>query len=298
MAKILVVDDSAVARHTIAKILREHEDYEVLTAGDGEAALIEVEMSEPSIVVTDLVMPKMNGFELVARLRVEHPHVPAVLITSEGSEDIASQALREGAASYVPKSMLEQDLLLTVQRILGLATQERSRLSLLSRLRATDMYFELENDPALVPALIQHLQDCMQQMGHVTEADLIRISVALEEALANAVYHGNLEVDSALKNEPDDAFYKVAQQRREEPPYNERYVRVTATLNPEHARFVIEDDGKGFDLAKLPDPTDTANLDKLSGRGVMLMQSFLDEVRYNDSGNQVTLVKRCGDSAE
>ncbi|MGE0608143.1 MAG: ATP-binding protein, partial [Pirellulales bacterium] len=48
----------------------------------------------------------------------------------------------------------------------------------------------------------------------------------------------------------------------------------------------------GFDPSKLPDPTDPANLEKASGRGLLLMRSFMDEVTYNATGNQITLVKR------
>ncbi len=55
---------------------------------------------------------------------------------------------------------------------------------------------------------------------------------------------------------------------------------------------MIRDEGSGFDRSELPDPTDPENLLKSSGRGVMLMQTFMDEVIFNDRGNEVTLIKR------
>jgi anti-sigma regulatory factor (Ser/Thr protein kinase) len=61
---------------------------------------------------------------------------------------------------------------------------------------------------------------------------------------------------------------------------------------PGEATFVIQDEGPGFDPASLPDPTDPENLDKVSGRGLLLMRTFMDEVSYNDRGNQVTMIKR------
>ena len=63
--------------------------------------------------------------------------------------------------------------------------------------------------------------------------------------------------------------------------------------------FVISDDGSGFDPAALPDPADPPSLEKVSGRGVLLMRTFVDEVVYNETGSAVTLTKRCrsaGDS--
>jgi anti-sigma regulatory factor (Ser/Thr protein kinase) len=59
---------------------------------------------------------------------------------------------------------------------------------------------------------------------------------------------------------------------------------------------VIRDEGKGFDMAKIPDPTDPENLVLPYGRGVMLINCFMDEVRYNDVGNEVTMIKRYGSS--
>ena len=55
---------------------------------------------------------------------------------------------------------------------------------------------------------------------------------------------------------------------------------------------MAEDDGPGFDVSTLPDPTDPANLERPSGRGVLFMRTFMDDVRYNPTGNCVTLLKR------
>ena len=62
----------------------------------------------PALVLTDLIMPEMNGLELVKAIREHHPFVPVILMTSKGNEEIAVQALQGGAASYVPKSQLAE----------------------------------------------------------------------------------------------------------------------------------------------------------------------------------------------
>ena len=64
-------------------------------------------------------------------------------------------------------------------------------------------------------------------------------------------------------------------------------------MNEDVGRVVIKDEGNGFDLNEVPDPTLPENLDKPSGRGVMLMKAFMDDVLYNDIGNQLTFIKRC-----
>ena len=82
----------------------------------------------------------------------------------------------------------------------------------------------------------------------------------------------------------------MADERAELPPWKHRHVHVSMSITQDRACIVIRDEGNGFDPASLPDPTDPINLLKPHGRGVMLIKSFLDEVTWNDSGNEVTMV--------
>ena len=150
----------------------------------------------------------------------------------------------------------------------------------------------LENDPALGPPLVSQFREDLIEMGLCDLTGATRAGIALEEALLNAVYHGNLEVSSELRENGDEAFHKLARARRSIEPFAGRRVRIAARLTTTSATFVISDEGPGFDVAKLPDPTDPEFLERPSGRGVLLMRTFMDEVRYNSTGNRVTLVKR------
>tara|TARA_Y100001934_G_C12375875_1_gene789185 strand:- start:2676 stop:3083 length:408 start_codon:yes stop_codon:yes gene_type:complete len=102
----------------------------------------------------------------------------------------------------------------------------------------------------------------------MSDMDLPDMQLALEEGLANAIKHGN-------KMDPN------------------KQVTVECFMNEDVVRVVIKDEGNGFDLNEVPDPTLPENLDKPSGRGVMLMKAFMDDVLYNDIGNQLTFIKRC-----
>jgi anti-sigma regulatory factor (Ser/Thr protein kinase) len=121
---------------------------------------------------------------------------------------------------------------------------------------------------------------------------LIRVAVCLREALTNAIIHGNLEVDSAMRETDEKGYYKLIEQRAEEEPYGDRYVHITARESCQEAVYTIRDEGGGFDFHALPDPTDPANLERVSGRGMLLIQTFMDEVRHNAKGNEITMVKR------
>jgi len=292
MTKILVVDDLAVDRQFVGKLLEKDEQFEIEFAADGSEALRRIEDSPPDLVVTDLMMPEVDGLELVEQVRSKHPLVPVILITSKGSEEIAAQALRRGAASYVPKRELPGDLLGTVRRVLGVSARQRDLSRLMRRLARSDCEFVLENDSALFGPLVSYLQDALGHLGLCGDADRTRVGVALEEALCNALYHGNLEVGSELREEDDRAYHEMVHERMHQSPYCERRIRVRAELSPEKAVFVIRDEGRGFDPHSLPDPTDPENLERASGRGILLMRTFMDGVDFNDLGNAVTLLKQ------
>ena len=152
--------------------------------------------------------------------------------------------------------------------------------------------FDLENDRSLIAPLVGFLQEGVSQLGICDESEQMRVGIALDEALVNALYHGNLEVGSELREGDGEAYHQLIEQRIKEAPYCGRRVTLHATLSKEEAVFEVIDEGPGFDPATLPDPTDPANLDRVSGRGILLMRTFMDDVQYNEVGNSVKMTKR------
>jgi CheY-like chemotaxis protein/anti-sigma regulatory factor (Ser/Thr protein kinase) len=293
MVKALVVDDSKVDRLLIGGLLEKDGEIEVSYARDGAEALAKIEQSRPDLVITDLVMPELDGLELVGEIRKRFPLVPVILCTSKGSEQTAVEALQRGAASYVPKRLLASDLLETVDQVLSSSAQQRCRSEVMESMVRSESTFEIKNDRRLFSPLISYLLECLANLGALDEADRTRVGVALEEALVNAAEHGNLELDSALRASDRKAYLELAELRRTCEPYRDRHVYVEAYLSREEARFVVRDEGAGFDPGTLPDPRDPENLLKVSGRGVLIMRTFMDEVSFSAEGNQVTLVKLC-----
>src|SRR5215471_2209551 len=103
MATVLVVDDSALDRHLAATLLTRQTGstgketgtgIDVNFASTGKEALALIQQALPDLVLTDLQMPDMNGLELVKEVRNRYPSLPIILMTGQGSEDIAIQALQ------------------------------------------------------------------------------------------------------------------------------------------------------------------------------------------------------------
>jgi len=251
----------------------------------------------PDLVLTDLLMPDLDGLQLVARVRRLHPQVPVVLMTASGNEEKAVAALKGGAASYIPKSLLDRELIATLRSVLEVSHENRSRALLMRSMIHSESVFVLSNNPGLIGPLVNYLQQSLSSMGLCNETETTRVGVALDEALVNAMHHGNLEVDSALRRDDLDGYHRLIAERRQLLPYRDRKIRVSAVFDRDRATFVVRDDGSGFDPDLLPDPTDPANIARPHGRGVLLIRTFMDEVIYNDVGNEVTLIKHCNSEA-
>jgi len=291
VARALVVDDSPTqALEVRLNLVRL--GLEVQMAAGGRQALEAVAAAPPDIVFTDLVMPDMDGLALVQALRASHPAIPVVLLTAHGSEEIAAQALRQGAADYIPKKHLRRDLPRTLENLLAQARGGRTRRQMLDCLAQTETGYVLENDRSLIPPLVVRLQENMACLRLFDENQRMRVGMALREALMNAMEHGNLEVSSELRERDDDSYFQLAEVRRRQAPYADRRVYVRCRESREGVAYTIRDEGPGFDPSRLPDPTDPANLEKASGRGLLLIRSFMDEAEHNAAGNEITLRKR------
>ncbi|MCY2964562.1 MAG: response regulator transcription factor, partial [Planctomycetota bacterium] len=158
---MLIVDDSVMDRRRAGGLIEKDQDCRAVYADDGEQALVRIAEEVPDVVVTDLTMPGMSGLELVAALQKAHPHLPVIIMTSMGSEDVAVQALQQGAASYVPKRRLAADLLSTVHSVFSASRDSLSATELRHCLNKQSLSYTLPPELPLVLALASSLQESL-----------------------------------------------------------------------------------------------------------------------------------------
>jgi len=287
MAKILIVEDSPVDQMLIQRLLV-RPGWVTQLASNGKEALELIDKVRPDIVVTDLQMPLMDGLELVKAVRANDSSLPIVLVTAKGSETTAIDALRSGATSYTPKSKLNADLVSTVEQVLEMA--QRMQYSHDTKLfpKPKSHAVVLKNDLKLIGPTIENMQ---ANLPAWSDRDRLQIGMALDEALVNAMHHGNLEVDSELRVGDEKNYYEMIRVRQERTPFKHRTVRVEYEFSDEHICIQVSDEGKGFDPSSVPDPRIPENLHRICGRGLFLIRNFMDQVAHNAIGNQITMTK-------
>jgi len=297
MPCITVVDDSLFDRRLVSGLLKNVPDFHVGCAANGRIALELIADAPPDVVITDLIMPEMDGFELVREMAARFPEIPVILMTAYGNESIAVKALEAGAASYVPKSQQAERLLETVTRVLARAASERNQAKLAACVSEFHCTFLLDNDPELIPILIDDIQQRLAGICIQHPNERVRTAVALEEALWNAMHHGNLEITEAEMIEARarplaGGMSWLIEERRNNSQYQNRKIKLEAHITAYGARFVIRDDGVGFDFSATAEVSDSECFASGKQRGLMLMRSLMDELFYNETGNEVTLIKR------
>ncbi len=296
MTRILIVDDSHVERQLAKSLVEKIPSFRVDLACDGLEALERIRAARPKLVLTDLLMPNMDGLELLQSLRRDFPGIPVVLMTQFGDETTAVRALEAGAASYVPKSRQAEYLVPTIERVLEHASADRRRRQLVQCTVEHHCRYILPNDRRLIRALVDDLQEVLSGMGFANRMDRIRMGEAMEEALLNAMYHGNLEITekelAATRAMLDDQLLdQLIEQRSENPDVAARTILVVTHLMPEEVRIVIRDHGKGFNIGSERPVGGTAAFEAGRHRGLTLIRSLMDEVSFNESGNELTMRK-------
>ena len=117
--RVLVVDDSATERHIIGEVLTK-KGFEVSFAEDGEKGVAQSKVSKPDLIIMDVVMPGMNGFQATRALTKdpETQHIPIIIVTTKDQETDRVWGLRQGAKDYVTKPVDANDLLAKVKAVL------------------------------------------------------------------------------------------------------------------------------------------------------------------------------------
>ncbi len=296
---ILVVDDELMVRELLVEILSTAGNYNILTADNGKEALDICLSHEVDLVFTDLRMPEMGGMELLAELRRDKPEIPVVILTGFGRREDAIEALRLGASNFLLKPQEVDQVHSIASKILRMRLKNRMKQRIFDFFVEERQTYHIPSELQYTLPLIDLLTEKVAHIGICNQSELMNIRLALDEALVNAIIHGNLEITSQSKGTTLDelvSFNQLVKDRSQQLPFKERRVKVSTHLSPDSVLFSIEDEGKGFDWQMIPESFEDVEILANHGRGLILIRAFMSKVEFNEKGNKITLVKLKGDS--
>lgn len=278
MTKILVVDDDRGTRHILQTLLT-NAGYETAVAKDGVEALRALERGQFDLLLLDVWMPRMNGLELLARLRTRTTKPRVVVMTSDDAPQTLLETVRENAFRYVHKPIQPPDLLTTVRQVL--AAPEIPPIEVIS---ARPEWIEL-----IVPCTreaVDRIQPVLAQLeGNLAPDVRESIAYAFRELLLNAIEWGG-QLDST------------------------RRVRIACLHSPRMRMYRIADPGPGFKIEELPHAAIGQPADqpiehmrireekgiRPGGFGIVSVRASVDELIYNEKRNEVVFIKYLQDA--
>lgn len=295
--QILLIDDDPDVLDSALATLRDQgmDVHAYEEASEALNLLHHPEAPTFDLVISDIHMPGLDGFDVLDRIKATHPRVPVMLMTGRVSADLAIRALRQGAANLILKPIAFPELVQNAFHLVdihrGLRAADESLLGMVNERR----HYLFRSDELDVPTLVRHLTDRLVPMGFATASNEGVIAMAYHEALVNALEHGNLELDSSLKQTAftgEDAWGRQRAERLADPGYASRLIEVKLALDTERLDVEITDEGPGYDTSIATRVSGDWEGATQFGRGLPLILLIMDEVHFNDDGNQIRMVLR------
>lgn len=258
--RILIVDDHDDLATALNDVFSKAGYFVKLTESRDEAVRLD-ELYDYDVVITDLDGDKafpQNGNSLP-----EDACLPENI--SEEFDRSHVKAFKVCATHFRREEFNEDELKNLFETVLNYKAQFVDKMPLVKQIREK-IEFVFPSTIGLMHSILDYLMKRVEKVG-VINPESSNLFIALDEAFVNAVKHGN-KFDS------------------------NKLVKVSAEVSVKEARFTIEDEGEGFDISAIPDPTNPENLFKSSGRGVLFIHNIMDEVTYNERGNKLTMVKK------
>lgn len=291
----LIVDDAPDTR-TILRALASQRGFEVIEAEDGALALEAARSQRPDLILLDIRMPNMNGLEALEEIREEDPNVSVVIISGESDEETLEEALSLGATNFLHKPFDPEEVRFVLDRSFQTIEEEADIQAVVKLVTMRATRIELPSETAMLGKVVSYLGRELTHNFVGYTVQVTDIKLALYEALANALEHGNLEITFDEKTQAMEAKGGILGliQSRIDAGLGERKIRISVEYDQAAVTYRIEDQGPGFDPQSMLNKP-VADTSALHGRGITLIRHYMDEVSWNESGNEIKLIKRFGE---
>ena len=302
MKGVVITKDVGEAELLSSLLEREQCNSSIVFSG-GEA-LEKIRDKSVLLVICESHLADMTALEFITRAKSVNSGVLAMIIISHSDLSMVPSALNAGAVGFLVKPFTNYDLRKQVEQIRILSSSKRGRDFALSHLVQENQVMTFETGTLMrsdnFVLTTAYLTDRFTSGDvPVPPSKKMKYGLAIHEALRNSVEHGNMELSSVSKldtgeNDFGDAYDKLLKQRSNDPKYSSKKVHIHIDREPNQVAIKIRDEGKGFDFTKVLARERSGEVDplELSGRGLLLIESYMDEVQYNEQGTEISLIRR------
>ncbi|MCX7631877.1 MAG: ATP-binding protein [Turneriella sp.] len=288
----LIIDPDLALQEILGDILKNR--FRITSASSILEGRERMKEEEPHLIFIEMHLPGEDAVEFIERTKKSNANAQFIVITDNATVENAVAALRQGALDFLKKPFTIEDIARVVEKFFSLTANRDADYDLYSSIVAESRTFELPTDFSIISTFISELMHIVSRFAGIDRKTLLSLRLAVYEMLVNAMEHGNLEIDYEMKKnllEQIVDYQRFLNERAAQEPYCHRKVRVSYHYDRKSISFTITDEGKGFDVSKVPDPHAQSNIDRLNGRGIFISRVNMTRVTYNDIGNSVTLYK-------
>lgn len=294
--QVLVIDDDLSWQKVILYMLAKREQCEVSTVTNLQEAREQLISKPYDIVIADLELATSDrliedGLDVISIIEAEDLEIPVIAVTGKGDETAVVEALQRGAATYIPKMNIRNHLLNTVDSVLQSMGKRKLKSKLLESMTELKLSYRIPNDIRLISPFIEELKGNLSSRTEFSGKTISRILISAEEALLNSIVHGNLEISSDIRETSMSQYQALIESRMQDPQFEDRKINLEISLNRIRFQLQIKDQGQGFESENVQDPRDEKYISRASGRGLLLMRTFMDSVEYSDNGRCVCMTK-------
>ncbi|OGQ96893.1 MAG: hypothetical protein A2521_04675 [Deltaproteobacteria bacterium RIFOXYD12_FULL_57_12] len=185
--RLLIVEDEETLRDSLQRVFR-REGFEVETAGNGEAALKILESSTYDLIIMDIILPGMNGIELLKRCRVQNPRQPVIVMTAFASLETAVEALRGGAYDYIVKPLIHEEIKQTVRNALREQSLANENVLLKKQIEERYDFGQIVGQSRAISQLLTEVKKIADSRSNVL---LLGETGTGKELFARAIHHSS-----------------------------------------------------------------------------------------------------------
>lgn len=291
--KVLIIEDDPSVGFFLEEVASSA-SHDVRRAVDGDKGLELFYEFQPDMILSDLMLPGIDGMEILERVRSKDNDVVFIMLTGYGSEEMAIRALELRANNYLHKPIRHEALTGLLDKY-GELIRSRTRKEEVRRMvtrRHTEVV--MSNRMELVSEIVNMLVE--EAAPSLTESERFGIQLGLYELIVNAIEHGNLGISFQEKNaclfDSSEKYNELLRSRLSDENLAAKRVTIEFRYSAGRLEWLIEDEGEGFDWYSLPNPLSRENQSNLSGRGIFLASFQFDELSFLGNGNRVRAVKK------